>query len=213
MENSIPMGENERLVKNYPIQDYTIPKVKSRFESQVIVTNKRIVYAQKITDKKGGTVYTKREFNISTIDTVDSDFAFKKIYNVGLIFISAIIALAGIYLLATEGSSMGYIPLGVGSLFIILAIAFAKKCYSFNLVIHAFGSAETEHIHFGAIALKSMKEKKKKAKKKRRVGLLGKLFSPLKRMFKPKAKNIGLFPDSIEAMVAEIGSYIVEFKK
>ena len=49
------MGENERLVKNYPIQDYTIPKVKSRFESQVIVTNKRIVYAQKITDKKGGT--------------------------------------------------------------------------------------------------------------------------------------------------------------
>ena len=207
MENLIPMGEREYLVKNYPIQDYTIPKVKTRIESQLTVTSRRIVYTQKETQKDGSSVYQKRDFDINTVDTVDTDFAFKKVYNVALIVFAAIIALVGIIVLIAAKTIYGLIPVFIGGLIITLAILFAKKCYSFNLAIHAFGDSETTHISFGSSSLKPEKEKKKKKKKKKNRFVL------LKKLLKPKVKDIGLIPDSIEAMVAEIGSYVVEFKK
>ena len=210
MENLIPMGKHEYLVANYPIQDFTVPKTKERTESQLTVTNKRIVYTQKLTDgKKGGSVYTKRDFDINTVETVNSDFAFKKVYSVGLIVFGAILALVGIIIFLAAESVVGLIPAFVGALIIALAIIFAKKCYSFNLHIRTFGSSETTHIQFGSSSLKPEKEKKpKKKKKKKRFTLLKKLFTP-----KNQVHNIGLQADSIEAMVAEIGSYVVEFKK
>ena len=208
LENSIPMGKNEYLVKNYPIQDYTVPKVKTRTESQVTVTNRRIVYTQKVTDKSGGSVYTKRDFDINTVETVDTDFAFNKVYNVALIIIGAIIALVGlVVLLVAKQLAAGLIVFLVGGVIVALTILLAKKCYSFNLAIHTFGASETNHIQFGASSLKPEKEKKKKPKKRK------KRFVLLKKLFKSKVQNIGLIPDSIEAMVAEIGSYVVEFKK
>ena len=206
MENLIPMGEREYLVKNYPIQDYTVPKAKTRTQSQLTVTNRRIVYTQKVTEKKGGSVYTKRDFDINTVDTVDSFFSFKKVYNIALIVFAAIIALVGFIVLFAAESMVGLGIAFFGALIIALAIIFAKKCYSFNIAIHAFGNTETTHISFGSSSLKPEKEKKKKNKKKNR-------FVFLKKLFKSKVQDIGLIADSIEAMVAEIGSYVVEFKK
>ena len=127
-------------------------------------------------------------------------------YNVALIILGAIIALVGLIVFISAETVYGLIPLLIGGLIVALSIIFAKKCYSFNLAIHSFGDSETTHIQFGSSSLKPQKEKKKKKKKKKR-------FAFLKKVCKSKVQDVGLIPGSIEAMVAEIGSYVIEYKK
>lgn len=206
MENSIAIANNEFVVKEYPIQDLTVKQGKTteRTQSQLTVTNKRIVYTQTVTDKRGGYALSKKDFDIRTIDTVDSDFSFKKRYSVPLIVFSAILILAGIVMLIAKVTA-GIAPLALGAIFILLAVLLAKKMYAFTLVLSTFGSSETTHISLGESSLKPEKKKKAKKLSKRKLRRLKRKNS--------KVQDKGLFPDAIEAMVNEIGSYVIEFKK
>ncbi len=207
MANAFFLGENEKILKRYPLQK--LETKEETTDSALAVTNRRIVYTQDVKAKNGDHVFTKRDFDINTIDTVSTDFAFKKYYHIGWIIFFAMMALGGLIfgITAEENGLVGWIIMLIGAVGITLCILLAKNRYRYYLILSSFASSETCHISLGSSTLIDRRKKEKKVKRS------SKLVRFFKKLFAPKISEKGIYPESVEQMVSEIGSYIVEYKE
>lgn len=203
MDTNIVMGNDEEIVREYPLQ--CVRSGRRLEDCSLTVTNKRLIYKRTVKDKRN-TSHEVKNIPISSVDTIKSTLICKRKYSLVLIIVSLVMICAGIFLAVDKlraliplawPSFTLYVGIGLlalGAIILLLLLFFTKKRYSFSLAVGYLGGyKETDHIVSGISSLTLHKIRKNSKKRKERF-------------------RVNLDYEKLDDLVTEIGALVVRFK-